>query len=329
MYATPLFWNMRTLTSWLLLPASWFYRMLYLLRVSLITPQQISVPVICVGNTIAGGAGKTPTAIAMAKLLIEKGHSPHFISRGYKGQFSGTRQVNPDTDNAEEVGDEPLLLARIAPCWVSKRRIPAAHAAIAAGASCIIMDDGLQNPSLVKDFTVLAIDGSYGFGNGFMLPAGPCREPVASSLKKSDAILIYGADKADIHSHTATSGLPVFHATLEPDRDYDLKNKKLHAFAGIGNPDKFFDMLQALGGDLVLKSRFPDHHYYTLKDSERLQKEAEDADATLVTTMKDYVKLSPSMQEKVTVISVDAAIEKLDSFVTLLTQSVTASERMT
>ncbi|MGO9389686.1 tetraacyldisaccharide 4'-kinase [Rhodoblastus sp.] len=263
------------------------------------TGSKVSAPVICIGNFVAGGAGKTPTALAMAKWLKRAGETPYFLSRGYGGALSadgGAHLVDRRRHCAAEAGDEPLLLARVANTVVARDRPTGAMLALAGGASLIVMDDGLQNPSLRRDFTLAVIDGAVGFGNGRLLPAGPMRAPLDLQLKITDAGLVIGEGEAGKRAEAllAKAGKPVFHGRLAPDANAALRmlGAKVVAFAGIGRPQKFFDSLEACGAKLVARHAFADHHPYRLAEIAALQRQAEALDALLVTTEKDMVKLS-------------------------------------
>jgi tetraacyldisaccharide 4'-kinase len=233
-------------------------------------------------------------------------------------------RVDSAIHTAIEVGDEPLLLARYAPCFVAKRRTLAAHAAIKAGASVIIMDDGLQNPSLVKDFTLLVVDGTYGFGNRFMLPAGPCREPVSKSLAKADAVLIMGEDKNPTIRRILPKEMPVFSGTLAPAEGIALSGRKVHPFAGIAFPDKFFETVASLGGSITLASRFPDHHAYTQRDLDRLLRESSAHESQLVTTEKDFVRLPEAFRSHVLPIPVKLEVTNHSELLALLERGIAA-----
>jgi tetraacyldisaccharide 4'-kinase len=263
------------------------------------TGSKVSAPVICVGNFVAGGAGKTPTALALAKWLKHTGETPYFLSRGYGGALSadgGAHLVDRHRHCAAEAGDEPLLLARVANTVVARDRPTGAMLALAGGASLIVMDDGLQNPSLLRDFTLAVIDGAVGFGNGRLLPAGPLRAPLALQLQHTDAGLVIGEGEAGERAGRllADAGKPVFHGRLAPDANAALRmlGSRVVAFAGIGRPQKFFDSLKACGARLVARHAFPDHHPYRPAEIIALQRQAEALDALLVTTEKDMVKLS-------------------------------------
>jgi tetraacyldisaccharide 4'-kinase len=252
------------------------------------------IPVICVGNPTVGGAGKTPAAMAIARLLIEAGERPYFLTRGYGGRLAGPVIVEPG-HTAVQVGDEPLLLARIAPTVVAANRVAGAELARDKGASAIVMDDGFQNPSLAKDFSILVIDGARGIGNGRVLPAGPLRAPLEPQLDRADTILIVGEITAAAPLVTAARnrGVPLFHAALEPDRTAvaALAGQKALAFAGIGDPEKFFATLTAAGIDAPTRHGFSDHHRYSIKEARRLLEEAGRNKLVLLTTEKDAARL--------------------------------------
>src|SRR5882724_7860421 len=204
------------------------------------TGARAGVPVICVGNPTVGGAGKTPAAIAIARLLMAAGERPMFLTRGYGGRLAGPVMVEAG-HSATQVGDEPLLLARVAPAIVAQDRSAGARLAVESGARVIVMDDGFQNPALAKDFSILVVDGSRQIGNGRVIPAGPLRAPLAPQFARADAILIVGAG-SDALPLGIPAGLPVFHGVLEPDAGTvkSLAGRKVLAFAGIGAPEKFF-----------------------------------------------------------------------------------------
>jgi tetraacyldisaccharide 4'-kinase len=254
---------------------------------------RVGAPVICVGNFVVGGAGKTPAAIALAKLLAGMGEKVAFLSRGYGGAGGGAPiAVDPVRHNAAEVGDEPLLLARVAPTFVAHDRPRAAKAAIDGGASVLVLDDGLQNPSLAKDFSIAMVDGGYGFGNGLCLPAGPLRAPIAAQAPHvSLAVVVDRA--ATFGLSEALAGKPVAAARFVPDEAIAarLNGQNVLAFAGIGRPAKFFATLIALGARLAAARGFPDHHRYTMSELEPLFAEAAAKDLIVVTTEKDFVRL--------------------------------------
>jgi tetraacyldisaccharide 4'-kinase len=252
------------------------------------------IPVICVGNPTVGGAGKTPAAITIARLLIAAGERPFFLTRGYGGRLAGPVLVEAE-HTATQVGDEPILLARIAPTVVAANRAAGAELAREKGASVIVMDDGFQNPSLAKDLAILVVDGARGLGNGYALPAGPLRAPLGPQLDRADALLIVGdvTGAAPLATAARARKLPLFHARLEPDRKAvdALAGKKVLAFAGIGDPDKFFATVAAAGIDPVATRGFPDHHRFSVKEAGSLLDEATRKGLSLLTTEKDMARI--------------------------------------
>jgi tetraacyldisaccharide 4'-kinase len=254
------------------------------------------VPVICLGNLTVGGAGKTPAALAVAHILLAAHERPFFLSRGYGGQLVGPVRVDPTYHHATGVGDEPLMLARLAPTIVARDRVAGAKTARLGGASVIIMDDGFQNPSLAKDLAIVLVDGRRGIGNGRIIPAGPLRAPLQAQLSRAHAVLVVGSpDGAKTVIETAQRlGVPILHGRLEPDRNSlaALGRRKVLAFAGIGNPDKFFATLSDAGIAIGAHESFPDHHRYTAAEASALIARAEAAHLVLVTTEKDHVRLA-------------------------------------
>ena len=248
------------------------------------------VPVLCCGNVTVGGTGKTTVVIDLVQRLIARGCCPHVLTRGYGGREAGGIRVDPAIHTARQVGDEPLLLAGYCPVWVGGDRAATARQAVQAGADCLIMDDGLQNSSLQKTFSLLVVDGAVGFGNGHVLPAGPLRERVEDAQARVDAVLMIGEDQTDVIRRSAS--LPVLWADLEqvglPQR---ITERPCVAFAGIGRPDKFFDGLRAAGLVLAQTLPFPDHYAYNPRDIKRLQALADGLGAQLVTTPKDAMRL--------------------------------------
>jgi tetraacyldisaccharide 4'-kinase len=253
------------------------------------------VPVLCIGNFTVGGSGKTPTAIAVAKLLTEARRRPFFLSRGYGGTLAGPVRV--DAQGAAAVGDEPLLLSRVAPTVVARNRPAGARAAIAAGAETIVMDDGWQNPSLAKDLVIAVLDGRRGIGNGRVFPAGPLRAPLAAQLDHADALLVIGPPGPAAMPAIAAAQerrLPRFAGDLVPDPAAiaRLAGMRVLAFAGIADPGKFFTTLEASGIVVVARRGFPDHHRYAPAEIARLIAEADAQRLTLVTTEKDLARLT-------------------------------------
>jgi tetraacyldisaccharide 4'-kinase len=290
MRAPGFWWNEPGVVSALLAPLAAIYGAVAARRLAQ-PGTRIGVPVICVGNPTVGGAGKTPTAIAIARLLIAAGERPVFLTRGYGGRLAGPVLVEP-AHSALQVGDEPILLARVAPTVVALERVSGARFAREHGASVIVMDDGFQNPSLSKDLSVLVVD-TRGVGNGAVIPAGPLRAPLAPQLDRAAALLIAGATGLAIEAAARARGLPVFHAKLEPvpGAVASLRGRKALAFAGIGDPEKFFATLSAAGIDAPVRRGFPDHHRYSVAEARALIRAADEGNLDLLTTEKDLARL--------------------------------------
>lgn len=266
---------------------------------------QAPVPVLCCGNLTVGGAGKTTVVIDLVQRLQARGVHPHVLTRGYGGKVPNGTQVMPAFHTARDVGDEPLLLARYCPVWVGGDRAATARRAVSAGADCLIMDDGFQNPSLEKTVSLVVVDGAVGLGNGHVLPAGPLRETVEDGLARTDALLIIGADRHDVERLAQSRNLPVLHAELEQvDAPEVLRSSLYVAFAGIGRPEKFFEGLRSAGIKVVEALPFPDHYAYNNRDIARLQAEASRLGARLVTTPKDAMRLPASFRQNVVVMNV-------------------------
>jgi tetraacyldisaccharide 4'-kinase len=281
------------------------------------------VPVICLGNLTVGGGGKTPTAMAAARILLAAHTRAFFLSRGYGGRLKGPVLVNPSEHGAADVGDEPLLLARLAPTIVARDRVAGVEAARANGASVIVMDDGFQNPSLKKDLAIIVVDGRRGIGNRHMIPAGPLRAPLRAQLKHAHALLVVGpADgAASVIKLALRHGLAVFHGRLEPDRQTlaALSGRKVLAFAGIADPEKFFATLADAGVVVAERRSFADHHRYTAIEARMLMAHAGDKNLVLITTEKDHVRLAgnPKLAElaaRTLVLPVRLVIEEEEAF---------------
>ena len=272
------------------------------------------VPVLCCGNAGVGGAGKTTLVLDLARRLRARGVAVHCLTRGYGGRTRGVLRVDLARHDAYLVGDEPLLLAEVAPTWVGACRADSARAAVAEGAKMLLMDDGLQHTSLHRDAALLVIDGAVGFGNGRVLPAGPLREPVHAAAARCRAAVLIGADQAEARA-SLPGGLPVLTARLVPDTR--LPGVRVLAFAGIARPAKFHATLADAGAVLVGHRDFPDHHEFRADELRDVVTRAAALFATPVTTPKDSVRLAPAMRAQVEVVGVslawddEAALERL------------------
>jgi len=297
----PDFWRQRGLAAWLLAPLGALYGATVAFKARHARANDPGIPVVCVGNLTAGGSGKTPVAMAVAELLRAKGHRPYFLTRGYGGSERGPALASRG-HSAAQMGDEALLLARTAPTIVARNRAAGARLAREKGATVIVMDDGHQNFSLRKNLSLVVVDGETGFGNGFQIPAGPLREPVAQGLSRADAVVLVGDGSPDLLGFRG----PVLRAHLKPD-GAPFADKSVFAFAGIGRPEKFVASLEAGGAAVTGSCFFADHHPY--HEDEILQLKAVAGDAMLVTTEKDFVRLTTSQREGIRVLKVAAVFD--------------------
>ncbi|MBO0737642.1 MAG: tetraacyldisaccharide 4'-kinase [Alphaproteobacteria bacterium] len=276
-------------------------------RQALSRPYCPPVPVICVGNLVAGGAGKTPVAAALASHLAAQGADVHVVARGYGGRLAGPSRVDPARHDAAAVGDEALLHAACVPCWVARDRAAGARAAVAAGADLILLDDGFQNPAVAKTRSLIVVDAAYRFGNGRIIPGGPLREGLARGLARADALVLLETqpetNPADIVK--IGRGLPVFVGVLAPLAGRRFAGSRLLAFAGIGRPEKFFAMLRDLGAVLVGTRAFPDHYPFRAAQIAQLHRDAERGRARLVTTAKDILRVPPEMRAGIEVLEIE------------------------
>jgi len=303
----PAFWQ-KAAPGWqarALRPVSFLFDTVGLVRAVRARPATASIPVLCCGNLSVGGTGKTILVRDLAARLAARGERPHILSRGYGGRLSGPLRVDVHHHTAQDVGDEPFMLAQDFPVWIGGNRAETAHLATEAGATCLIMDDGLQNTTLRQTMRLVTVDGAVGLGNGQTLPAGPLREPVSRGLMRADGVIIIGRDDAHLTNHLPSS-IAVLSARLIPSATIRrLQGKQIIAFAGIGRPSKFFDMLREAGAPPMRSIAFDDHHAYTERDCRRLSVLARQPRTALVTTRKDWVKLPVWLQEDVSVIDVE------------------------
>lgn len=253
------------------------------------------IPVICVGNYHVGGAGKTPTVLALTGLLRELGETPVVLSRGYGGRLKGPVMVDRERHDAADVGDEPLMMARDVPVTVARDRLEGVALAKSQGATVILMDDGFQNPRLLKDTSLIVIDSERGLGNGKVFPAGPLRAPLKAQIARTDALVVIGEDHAadGVAAELAKRNKPELRARLKPDAASlaQLIGKQVFAFAGIGDPERFFRTLQASGIEVARTRPFADHHMFSRDEIAEMAAEAQREQLTLVTTEKDLARL--------------------------------------
>ncbi|MDN5003680.1 tetraacyldisaccharide 4'-kinase [Bradyrhizobium sp. GCM10027634] len=253
------------------------------------------IPVLCVGNYHVGGAGKTPTVLALTTLLRELGETPVVLSRGYGGRLKGPVMVDRERHTAADIGDEPLMMARDVPVAVARDRLDGVALAKSQGATVILMDDGFQNPLLLKDASLIVIDSERGLGNGKVFPAGPLRGPLKPQLARTDALVLIGDGHAadGVAAEISARGKPVLRARLKPDAASvaRLQGKRVFAFAGIGDPERFFRTLQAGGFDVARTRSFADHHMFSQAELAALAADAQREQLTLVTTEKDLARL--------------------------------------
>ena len=313
----PEFWNgesaVARATAAILSPIGALYGLSVQLKRQRAKPYRAKARVVCIGNLTAGGSGKTPVAIALARMLMARGKRTVFLTRGYGGNLSGPIFVDPVRDSHIEVGDEALLLAAAGPTVVARSRASGARLADCERADIIIMDDGFQNFELEKDLSFVVIDAALGFGNGRLIPAGPLREKPAHGLARTDAIVLMG-DGAPV---LAFSG-PALRAELKPVAPEALRRQPVFAFAGIGRPEKFFAMLNATGARVMGSRAFPDHHRFTAAEISLLRCSAERLGAKLITTEKDLVRLDPSQRAGIVAVPVFAAFKGEEALTPLL-----------
>ena len=294
----PAFWyRPPSLTSRLLAPLGAIYGQVAALRMQ-VRGFDAGIPVLCVGNYHTGGAGKTPTVLALTKLLRELGETPVVLSRGYGGKWQGPVKVDPAKHIAANVGDEPLMLVLTVPVVIARNRVDGVALARSQGATVILMDDGFQNPAIAKDASLIVIDSERGLGNGSVFPAGPLRAPLKPQLARTDALVVIGDGHAaaSVAADITSRGKPVLRAHLKPDAVSlaALSGKRVLAFAGIGDPGRFFRTLRDAGIDVARERAFADHHPFSQGEIEALVGEAQGDGLTLVTTEKDLARMRGS-----------------------------------
>ncbi len=325
MIKTPKFWYSKkrssVFLSKILYPISFVW--ILLSKVKLLTGKQkkFGIPIICIGNINIGGSGKTPTVIALTQVLLKKGLKAHIISKGYKGKNTGPRKV-VQGDSAREMGDEPILLSNYANVWVSKDRIKGIDAAIDAGAEIVLLDDGFQDPNVSKTFSIITVDAEMGFGNKMILPCGPLRENLSNGLKRADAILIIGNDcsrRAFLANEKLPEDLNVFFGEIKAVKTgINFKNNKFVAAAGIAHPEKFFNTLEKCGAKVIKKVPLPDHADFSISLIQRLKNMARNANAQLVVTEKDAVRIPENQRVNFTSLPVRLKLYNQDDLIEVI-----------
>ncbi len=327
----PNFWQTEDsgkVPSLLLQPLSYVYQMGHTLKVHCTKTQQAPLPVICVGNITVGGGGKTPTAIALLKLLEENNISknPAFLTRGYKAQNKTPRRLQTN-ESTSDTGDEPQILMKAGMTILSADHYEGTKIAHRHDADIIIMDDGFQNMSVHKDISVLVIDGKTGFGNKKCLPSGPLREPIDSAVSRADAVIIIGDDRLNVLENLP-SNLPVFKARIEINKVALAidKTKPKTAFAGLAHPDKFFQTLKRDGFNVIEEVHFSDHHDFSKKELQNLLKKARANNTTLITTEKDFVRIPEEYQNEIEYIPINLVWGNEEEVLTVLKKKLLSTK---
>lgn len=333
--APPFWWKEPDWRAWALYPLSWLYGSVARARLERAPRVPVGVPVICVGNFTVGGAGKTPTALALADAATGIGMKPGFLSRGYRGSIRSTTLVELYRHNARDVGDEPVLLAARAPTVVSADRLDGARQLVAQGVDLIIMDDGFQSAAIRFDYALLVVDADRGIGNGHTIPGGPMRAPILDQMRHASALLVIGdGSAADAVIRSAgRAAKPIFKGRfLVPDADR-FNDRLFLAFAAIGNPEKFFESLQATGARIIERRSYGDHHVFTGDEVAELLELAEKQNLEIVTTGKDMVRLasghgqSEDLASKAVVLEVKLQMEQGDVLEKIIEQAVIAFKK--
>lgn len=275
-------------------------------KLNSVTPVKADVPVVCIGNVVLGGAGKTPTVELVCDILKKKFKSPQILTAGYGGYLKNVVRVDPQLHSYLQVGDEALLSANVAPTWVGKNRVNSMKASILAGADVLVMDDGFQNNSIEKDLKILVVDSRQAFGNGHIFPAGPLRESPMEGINKSDLVLVIGDRNEDLENQirSVKESIPIFRAHMEVVNPVPIENNRVVGFCGLGYPKKFKNTLIDCGYEVIDFVSFSDHHPYTITEIQKLLNGAKSVNASLVTTMKDFVKIPAVFKTDISVVAI-------------------------
>ncbi|MBT34944.1 MAG: tetraacyldisaccharide 4'-kinase [Rickettsiales bacterium] len=297
---TPKFWySKNSIISILLRPISFLWVLGSILRKKK-SYNFNNIKIIKVGNVVAGGSGKTPTVISIVKKLANSKYQVHIISRGYKGSIKKSTLVNTDIHSYKEVGDESIILSKIAPTWIGNNRIESIKNAQKMGAKIVVLDDGIQDASIKGDLNLLVFNGLQGLGNGKIIPAGPLREKLSDSIKKCHLSIIIDEDINNI-ANKLNNLLPIIKAKINIESEYlnNFKNKNVVAFCGLGFPEKFFKTIKEIGCNIRYKKSFPDHYQYKEKDLKELIDIAIKYNSLLITTEKDHIKILKKYRNRI------------------------------
>lgn len=319
MLKAPKFWYKKkdTILSNSLYPLSLIFRFGTKLRNYISVKGKSKLPIICIGNIVVGGAGKTPVALKIGKLLKLKGYNPHFVSKGYGGVEKNNNLVQ-DWHSPISVGDEALLLSEIAPTWIGIDRNKSFDLAYHKGADCIIMDDGFQNPTLQKDFSIIVINGEQGFGNRRVMPSGPLRESISRGISRTNLVIVIGEISEDVKNKIPKL-VPVINANFVVSKKNKIfNNQKILAFAGIAYPEKFFNSLRKEGAKIEKKVTYPDHHIFDENDMLYLAEQANISKSILVTTKKDYVRIPKSYRSLISTLDGEIEFEEESLLIEIL-----------
>jgi len=323
MLKAPKFWYKKndTYISKSLYPLSLIFRFGTKLR-SVISKKRLStLPVICIGNIVVGGAGKTPVALKIGKLLQINGYNPHFVSKGYGGLEKNNNLVQ-NWHSPKSVGDESLLLSEIAPTWIGINRNRSISLAKEKGADCIILDDGFQNPTIQKDFSIIVINGEQGFGNKRVIPSGPLRESISRGISRANLIIVIGSLSEEIEKKISST-TPIIKASFKISNNQEIfKGKKITAFAGIAYPEKFFNSLRSQGAKIVKEISYSDHHIFDENDLLSLAEIANKTQSILVSTQKDYVRIPKSYRSLINTLEGKIVFENEDLIKEILTNVI-------
>ncbi|WP_157016964.1 tetraacyldisaccharide 4'-kinase [Mesorhizobium xinjiangense] len=333
--APPFWWASADWRAWALWPFSAIYGLVGARRMARAKREPVAAPVLCVGNLTVGGTGKTPTVIALCRAAVARGLRPGVLSRGHGGSMHHPHVVDLQVDGARQVGDEPLLLARHAPVAVTPDRAAGARLLIEEGCDFLIMDDGFQSARIRYDYALIVIDARRGIGNAHVIPGGPMRAPLIQQMRFADAVLAIGeGDGADrVIRATARAGKPVYSAVMRPENADEIAGGTFLAFAGIGDPEKFFDSARRAGAQLEGMRAFGDHHLYSQDDIGELADAAKRAGADLLTTEKDAVRLASgsaglrAFAETVAVLKIAVAFERDDAPDAIISATLAAFEK--